>query len=121
MGAFSLGKPMWNSVRRFDCFRNRKEIDIPHWRKANPSACDFKSISARCAIAVSVVSVGDRSAVIRLVVVDAYQAEAVRAVRVRAPIVVCLAQPDIPVIGQSLSRPAERSQAALAAAGVRWI
>ena len=89
---------------------------MPHWRKANPPACEFKSISARCRVIGR--SVGDRSAVIRLVVVNAYQAEAVRAAR--APIVVW-PQPDIPVIGQSLSRPAGRSQAALAAAGVRWI
>lgn len=31
---------------------------MPHWRKANPPSSEFKSISARCAIAVSVVVLG---------------------------------------------------------------
>ena len=31
---------------------------MPHWRKANPPSSGFKSISARCAIAVSVVVLG---------------------------------------------------------------
>ena len=31
---------------------------MPHWRKANPPSSEFKSISARCAMAVSLVVLG---------------------------------------------------------------
>jgi hypothetical protein len=31
---------------------------MPHWRKANPQSVEFKSFSARCAVALSVVVLG---------------------------------------------------------------
>ena len=58
MGAFSLGKPMWNCLRLIILFSYSKGIDMPHWRKANPPSSEFKIISGRCAIALSVVVLG---------------------------------------------------------------